>query len=90
MHYLQAVEATGGKDTAELMSAMKDTPTDDPLFGQGEVRADGRKIHDMYLFQVKTPDESSAPWDYYNLLATNPAAEAFRPMEEGGCALVTQ
>ena len=90
MHYLKAVEATGGKDTAELMSAMKDTPTDDPLFGQGEVRADGRKIHDMYLFQVKTPDESSAPWDYYNLLATIPAAEAFRPMEEGGCALVTQ
>ncbi|WP_108459605.1 ABC transporter substrate-binding protein [Devosia naphthalenivorans] len=90
MHYLKAVEATGGKDTAELMSAMKDTPTDDPLFGQGEVRADGRKIHDMYLFQVKTPEESSGPWDYYNLLATIPAAEAFRPMEEGGCALVTQ
>ena len=90
MHYLKAVEATGGKDTAELMSAMKDTPTDDPLFGQGEVRADGRKIHDMYLFQVKTPDESSAPWDYYNLLATIPAAEAFRPIEEGGCSLVTQ
>ena len=90
MHYLKAVEATGGKDTAELMSAMKDTPTDDPLFGQGEVRADGRKIHDMYLFQVKTPEESSGPWDYYDLLATIPAAEAFRPMEEGGCALVTQ
>jgi branched-chain amino acid transport system substrate-binding protein len=56
--------------------------------GEGAVRADGRAIHDMYLFEVKAPGESKGPWDYYNLLATIPADQAFRPMEEGGCSLV--
>jgi branched-chain amino acid transport system substrate-binding protein len=88
LHYLKSVEATGGKDTAALMASMKAMPTSDPLFGEGSIRADGRKIHDMYLFQVKTPAESKAPWDYYNLLATIPAAEAFRPLADGGCELV--
>ena len=88
LHYLKAVEATDGKVTADLMASMKATPTSDPLMGQGAVRADGRTIHDMYLFQVKAPGESSGPWDYYDLLATIPADQAFRPMEEGGCALV--
>lgn len=88
LHYLKSVEATGGKDTAALMASMKAMPTSDPLFGEGSIRADGRKIHDMYLFQVKTPAESTAPWDYYKLLATIPAAEAFRPLADGGCELV--
>jgi branched-chain amino acid transport system substrate-binding protein len=68
---------------------MKETPTDDKLFGKGTVRADGRKVHDMYLFEVKKPEESKGPWDLYNLRATIPAAEAFRPLKEGGCPLVT-
>jgi branched-chain amino acid transport system substrate-binding protein len=67
---------------------MKEMPTDDPLFGQGEVRADGRKTHDVYLFRVKTPDQSEGPWDLYETVATIPAAEAFRPLEDGGCSLV--
>ena len=90
LHYLKAVEATGGKVTSELMSTMKEMPTDDPLLGEGMVREDGRKIHDMYLFQVKSPADSTGAWDYYNLLATIPADQAFRPLEEGGCELVAQ
>ena len=65
-------------------------PTDDPLFGQGTIRSDGRKIHPMYLFQVKSPDESKGPWDVYKAVATIPADQAFRPLREGGCPLVTQ
>ena len=67
---------------------MKEMPTDDPLFGKGKIRPDGRKIHDMYLFEVKKPSESKGEWDLYKLLATIPAEEAFRPMSEGGCPLV--
>ena len=67
---------------------MKKLPTDDKLFGKGQVREDGRQIHDMYLFQVKKPSESKGPYDYYTLKATIPAAEAFRPLSEGGCSLV--
>jgi branched-chain amino acid transport system substrate-binding protein len=89
LHYLKAVEALGqDQDGAAVVAKMKEIPTDDPLFGKGEVRADGRTIHDMYLFQVKTPAESTGPWDYYLLKATIPAAEAFRPLADGGCALV--
>lgn len=88
LHYLKAVEATGSTDAETVMASMKETPTDDPLFGQGEIRADGRKIHDSYLFQVKSPDESEGPWDYYDVLATVPADRAFRPLEEGNCPLV--
>lgn len=88
LHYLKAVEATGGKDAAAVMAKMKEMPTDDPLFGKGEVRADGRKIHDMYLFRVKTPDQSTGPWDYYETVATIPADRAFRPLDEGECPLV--
>ncbi len=88
LHYLKSVEATGGKDSTALMASMKSMPTDDPLFGAGMVREDGRKIHDMYLFKVKAPDQSSGPWDYYEKIATIPAAEAFRPMADGGCELV--
>ncbi len=90
LHYLKAVEALkSAKDGKALVAKMKEIPADDPLFGKGEVRADGREIHDMYLFEVKKPDESKGPWDYYKLLATIPADKAFRPLNEGGCALVT-
>jgi branched-chain amino acid transport system substrate-binding protein len=88
LHYLKAVEALKGKDTAQVMAKMKEMPTDDPLFGKGKVRQDGRKIHDMYLFEVKKPAESKGPWDLYKQLATIPADQAFRPLNEGGCPLV--
>ncbi|WP_436072058.1 ABC transporter substrate-binding protein [Devosia sp. LjRoot3] len=87
-HYLKGVEAAGSKETEVVMDWMKSNPSQDPVFGAGELRADGRHIHDMYLFQVKSPAESTGAWDYYKLLATIPAATAFRPLEDGGCALV--
>ncbi len=91
LHYLKAVEALKDvKDGKKVVAKMKELPTDDPLFGNGQVRGDGRKIHDMYLFEVKKPEESKGPWDYYKLLATIPADKAFRPLSEGGCPLVTQ
>jgi branched-chain amino acid transport system substrate-binding protein len=89
LHYLKALAALGSDgDGAAVVAKMKELPTDDILFGQGTIREDGRKIHDMYLFQVKTPEASKGEWDYYTLRATIPAAEAFRPLEEGGCPLV--
>ena len=87
-HYLKGVEASGDKATEGVMDWMKSNPSSDPVFGEGELRADGRHIHDMYLFQVKAPSESTGDWDYYKLLATIPAEIAFRPLEDGGCALV--
>ncbi len=66
---------------------MKKKPTKDALFGEGTIREDGRKIHPMYLFEVKKPEESKAPWDYYKLRATIPANEAFRPLKDGKCPL---
>ncbi len=87
-HYLKAVSATKGKDPAAVMAWMKANPTDDPLFGQGRIRADGRHIHPMYLFQVKAPADSKGDWDLYTLRATIPADQAFRPEAEGGCPLV--
>jgi branched-chain amino acid transport system substrate-binding protein len=89
IHYLRAIEALGSDaDGKAVVEKMKELPTDDPLYGRGTVRADGRKIHDMYLFEVKKPGESTGPWDYYKLRATIPAAEAFRPLDQGGCELV--
>jgi branched-chain amino acid transport system substrate-binding protein len=88
MHYLKAVEAVGSKDAAKVMAKMKETPVEDPLFGKGEVRQDGRVIHDMYLFRVKSPEQSKGDWDLYETLATIPAAEAFRPLKDGGCPFV--
>jgi branched-chain amino acid transport system substrate-binding protein len=87
-HYLKAVEVLkNDADGKAVVAKMKEMPTDDKLFGKGTVRADGRKIHDMYLFEVKTPAESKAPWDYYKLRATIPAAEAFRPLTDNACPL---
>jgi branched-chain amino acid transport system substrate-binding protein len=88
LHYLKAVEATKSKDTATVMAKMKATPIDDKLFGKGSIRADGRAIHPMYLFEVKKPSESKGEWDLYKTLATIPTEEAFRPLNEGGCSLV--
>src|SRR5579871_1291200 len=88
-HYLKAVAALKSDADGKAVTAkMKEMPTDDPLFGKGTVRADGRKIHDAYLFEVKKPAESKYPGDFYKSRATIPAAEAFRPLREGGCPLV--
>jgi len=87
-HYLKAVEALKSDDGTKVIAKMKEMPTDDPLFGKGSIRADGRKIHPAYLVQVKTPAESKYPWDYYKVRTTIPADQAFRPMADGGCPLV--
>jgi len=88
LHYLKAVEALKNDDGSKVAAKMKEMPTDDPLFGKGKVRQDGRKIHDAYLVEVKKPSESKYPWDYYKIRATIPADQAFRPEKEGGCSLV--
>ena len=86
LHYLKAVDELGASgDGKAVVQQMKKLPTDDPLFGKGTVRADGRKLHNMYLFEVKKPDESRYPWDYYKLIKTIPPGEAWRPLEDGGC-----
>ena len=88
-HYLKALEEMKtDADGAAVVAKMKATPTDDPLFGKGTIRQDGRKLHDMYLFEVKKPAESKGPYDFYKLRATIPAAQAFRPLNEGNCPLV--
>jgi branched-chain amino acid transport system substrate-binding protein len=87
-HYLKAVEALKGDDGTKVIAKMKEMPTDDALFGKGTVRADGRKIHPAYLFEVKKPTESKGAWDYYKLRATIPAEQAFRPIDQGDCPLV--
>ena len=90
-HYLKAVEALkSDADGKAVVAKMKELPTDDKLFGKGTVRADGRKIHPMYLVEVKKPTESKGPWDYFKVRATIPADEAFRPLSEGGCPLVNR
>jgi branched-chain amino acid transport system substrate-binding protein len=88
LHYLKAVEAIKTDDGTKVIEQMKKMPTDDPLFGKGMVRADGRKIHPAYLVEVKKPSESKGPWDLYKIRATIPAEQAFRPMSEGGCPLI--
>ena len=89
IHYLKAVAALkSGSDGRAVVAKMKEMPTEDPLFGKGSIRADGRKIHDAFLFEVKKPEESKYPGDDYKLRATIPAAEAFRPLKDGNCPLV--
>ena len=91
LHYLKAVEKVGSPaDGRAVVESMKAMPTDDPLFGKGQIRADGRKIHPMYLLQVKTPEESKSDWDVFKLASTVPADKAFRPLNEGGCPLVAK
>jgi branched-chain amino acid transport system substrate-binding protein len=89
IHYLKTIAAIkGDADGRTVVAKMKEMPTDDPLFGKGSIRADGRKIHPAYLFEVKNPSESKYPWDYYKLVATIPADEAFLPLEKSVCPLV--
>ncbi len=90
LHYLKAVDAAKTDDGSKVVAKMKELPTDDPLFGKGTVRADGRKIHPVYLFEVKKPSESKAPYDYYKLVQTIAADKAFRPLNEGNCPLVAK
>jgi branched-chain amino acid transport system substrate-binding protein len=88
LHYLKAVEALKSDDGTKVVAKMKEMPTDDPLFGKGTIRADGRKIHPAYLMEVKKPSESKGPYDYYKVRATIPADQAFRPLNAGECPLV--
>ena len=87
-HYLKAVQAAGTVDTAKVMATMRETPVNDFFAKNGRIREDGRMVHDMYLFEVKKPSESKQPWDYYKLIATVPAEQAFQPLSESRCPLV--
>jgi branched-chain amino acid transport system substrate-binding protein len=90
LHYLKAVAAVkSAADGKAVVAQMKAIPTDDPLFGKGSIRPDGRKIHPAYLFQVKSPEDSKYPGDDYKLLATIPADEAFRPLKDDNCPMLT-
>lgn len=90
LHYLKAVDRLGAAtDGRAVVSTMKALPTDDPLFGRGSIRVDGRKMHPMLLLQVKSPAESTGPWDDMKIVATIPADHAFRALDKGGCALAT-
>jgi branched-chain amino acid transport system substrate-binding protein len=90
LHYLKTLAAMGGNphDGALVVAKMKQLPTDDPLFGQGSIRPDGRKIHPAYLYEVKKPEESKGPWDYYKLISIIPTEKAFRPLAESDCPLL--
>jgi len=90
LHYLKALEALGGNphDGAKVVAKMKEIPTDDPLFGKGPLRIDGRRIIPAYLFEVKKPEESKYPWDYYKLVATISPEDAAKPLEASECPLV--
>mgnify|MGYP002621743270 FL=1 len=89
LHYLKAVDAVGGStDGRAVVARMKAMPTDDRIFGRGSIRADGRRMSPVYVFQVKAPGESSGPYDVYRLVREVPVEEAYRPIEEGGCPLV--
>lgn len=92
-HWMKAVAGMDpasprARDGAAVVAAMKAMPTEDPLFGRGSVRADGRVLHNLYLYQVKSPAESKGPYDYYKLVDTIPGDQAFRPLAQGGCPLV--
>jgi branched-chain amino acid transport system substrate-binding protein len=88
MHYLKAVKAVNTDDTQKVMAQMRKTPVNDFFAKNGRIRDDGRMVHDMYLFQVKKPSESTAPWDYYKLIATIPGDEAFQPLSASRCPLI--
>lgn len=90
LHFLKAAAALDGDvaDGVKTVAKMREIPKDDPLFGKGEIRMDGRAIHPVYLFQAKTPAESKGTWDLYKLVREIPGEEGFRPLKEGGCPLV--
>jgi branched-chain amino acid transport system substrate-binding protein len=89
-HYLRAVEAAGTDEAEAVMAKMREMPVNDFYAKNGRVRLDGRMVHDMYFVQVKTPAESTEPWDYYKVLETIPGDQAFRPLDQGGCPVVKQ
>jgi branched-chain amino acid transport system substrate-binding protein len=89
-HYFKALEALGGNphDGVKVVEKMKSIPTEDDLFGKGEIQPNGRTIHNAYLFEVKTPSESKSPWDFYKLVGTVSGDQAFTPLSESKCALL--
>ena len=89
-HYLRAIEAAGTDEAKAVMAKLRDIPVNDFYAKNGKVREDGRMVHDMYFVQVKKPEKSTGPWDYYKILSTIPGDQAFRPLDEGGCPLVKQ
>lgn len=89
-HYLAAIKAAGTDEAKAVVAKMKETPVNDFFAQNGRIRADGRMVHDMYLVQVKTPEESKYPWDYYKILRVVPGDEAFRPMDQGNCPLAAK
>lgn len=90
LHYLRAVAAAQSVDAKVVAQKMREMPIRDPILHNASIRPDGRVIHDMYLFRVKSPAESKGPWDYYTTVATVPAAEAFQPLSKSSCSLVKQ
>jgi branched-chain amino acid transport system substrate-binding protein len=88
LHYLRAIKEAGTDDTEQVVAKMQELPVNDVLYKNGHVRDDGRMMHEMYLFEVKTPTESKGEWDYYKLLATIPPENAFQPLEKSECSLV--
>jgi branched-chain amino acid transport system substrate-binding protein len=88
LHYLKAVQAAGTKDTKPVLAKMRETPVRDAFTDNGVLREDGRMVHSMFLLEVKKPEESKAPWDYYKVLAEVPGDQAFRPLKDGGCPLI--
>ena len=88
LHYLKAVQAAGTDETQAVMEKMRGTPVNDFFVSNGRIREDGRMVHDMYLYEVKAPAESKGAWDYYKLIATIPAGQAFQPLSESKCPLV--
>jgi branched-chain amino acid transport system substrate-binding protein len=90
LHYFKVLDAMGGnsRDGAAIIAKMKETPTDDIIFGKGTIQPNGRKLHPAYLFEVKKPEESKGPWDYYKLVATIPADQAFTPLDKSTCPLL--
>ncbi|WJR75616.1 ABC transporter substrate-binding protein [Bradyrhizobium sp. NP1] len=87
-HYLKAVKAAGTRDPDTIMAKMRDLPIEDPMTNKGKLRIDGRVVRDNYLFEVKTPSESSSDWDLYKLVRAIPGEEVTRPLSKGGCPLV--
>jgi branched-chain amino acid transport system substrate-binding protein len=88
LHYLNAVKAAGTRDTKPVLAKMRETPVRDAFTDNGFLREDGRMVHSMFLLEVKKPEESKAPWDYYKVLAEVPGDQAFRPLKDGGCPLI--
>jgi branched-chain amino acid transport system substrate-binding protein len=87
-HYLKAIQAVGTDEAQAVMAQMRATPVNDFFATNGHLRQDGKMVHDMYLFQVKSPAESKEPWDYYKLVATIPGDQAFQPLSQSRCPLI--